>query len=85
MTEKDKKKVWDTLDAKLGLWDGNFSDDSSLKDDMYVDSLDAVEITMDLENKFNVVIPDEDIESINTVKDIYDVIDKLRSHGKAQD
>lgn len=82
MTEKDKERVWNILECKLGLhnMDVKFDDNSLLRDDMYADSLDAVEIVMEMEKVFKVVIPDEDVESIKTVKDIYRVIDKLRNH-----
>lgn len=47
--------------------------------DLGADSLDTVEITMALEEKIGVEIPDEDAEKLATVKD---AVDYLESHQK---
>ncbi len=48
---------------------------ANLKDDLEMDSLDAVELNMALEEAFDLSIPDEDLMSFVTVKDIADYID----------
>ena len=48
-------------------------------DDLGADSLDVVELVMELESKFDVEIPDEEAEKISTVKD---VVDYIESHKK---
>ena len=42
----------------------------SLVDDLKADSLDVVELVMDLEQAFDVQIPDEDLPKVQTVGDI---------------
>ena len=49
--------------------------DARLIDDLGVDSLDTVELVMELEERFEIEIPDEDAELMKTVKDIVDYID----------
>jgi acyl carrier protein len=49
--------------------------DARLIDDLGVDSLDTVELVMELEEKFGIEIPDEDAEKALTVKDIVDYIE----------
>lgn len=43
--------------------------ETSFVDDLGADSLDSIELVMALEEKFNIEIPDEDSEKINTVGD----------------
>lgn len=50
--------------------------ESKFVDDLGADSLDVVELVMELENKFNIEIPDEEAEKISTVKDVVDYIEK---------
>ena len=47
----------------------------SLKGDLNADSLDMVEIVMDIEREFNIEIPDEDAEKMITVQDVLDYIE----------
>ena len=47
----------------------------NLKDDLEADSLDAVELIMQIEEEFEVEIPDEVASNMKTVKDIVDYIE----------
>lgn len=49
--------------------------EANLKEDLGLDSLDAVELNMALEEAFNLSIADEDLAKFVTVKDIVDYID----------
>ena len=49
---------------------------ANLKEDLNADSLDAVELSMALEEAFGFTIADEDLMAFVTVKDIVDNIDK---------
>ncbi|MBO5159351.1 MAG: acyl carrier protein [Lachnospiraceae bacterium] len=49
---------------------------ANLKEDLNADSLDAVELSMALEEAFGFTIADEDLMAFVTVKDIVDYIDK---------
>jgi acyl carrier protein len=51
---------------------------ASFVDDLGADSLDLVELIMAMEEEFDVEIPDEDAEKINTVQNAIDYINKLK-------
>jgi acyl carrier protein len=48
--------------------------DASITKDLGADSLDAVELTMALEDEFGMRIPDEDAEKITTVRQAIDYV-----------
>lgn len=50
--------------------------EANLKEDLALDSLDIVELTMKCEKEFNVTIKDEEAEAIVTVGDITNLVDK---------
>ncbi|MGD0275928.1 MAG: acyl carrier protein [Syntrophales bacterium] len=52
--------------------------DASFIDDLGADSLDLVELIMEMEENFGIEIKDEELEKIRTIRD---VIDFLKSKG----
>lgn len=54
---------------KLGVEEAKVTPNASFINDLGADSLDTVELIMELENRFNIQIPDEDQEKIQTVGD----------------
>tara|TARA_A100001388_G_C28487653_1_gene365408 strand:- start:275 stop:490 length:216 start_codon:yes stop_codon:yes gene_type:complete len=46
------------------------NDDSKIVDDLGADSLHIVELVMQIENQFDIEIPDEDAETLLTVGDV---------------
>lgn len=42
-----------------------------------IDSLDVVDVIMALEDEYEIKIPDEDIEEIETINDLVEIIEKL--------
>jgi len=49
-------------------------EESKFVEDLGADSLDVVELVMALEEKFDIEIPDEEAEKIQTVKDVIDYV-----------
>ena len=47
---------------------------ASFKDDLDADSLDLVELVMGLEERFDVSIPEEDLEGVTTVAHAVDLV-----------
>lgn len=55
---------------KLGVDEKNVTPEASFTNDLGADSLDTVELIMELEKEFNIQIPDEATEQITTVGDV---------------
>ncbi len=53
--------------------------ESKFVDDLGADSLDVVELVMALEEKFEIEIPDEEAEKIQTVGDVVAYIEKSKA------
>lgn len=68
-----KKIVVDHLDVDPD----KVTDKAAFIDDLGADSLDNVELVMAFEEEFDVEISDEAAESISTVKDAVDLIERL--------
>ncbi|MFD2655285.1 MULTISPECIES: acyl carrier protein [Gracilibacillus] len=69
--EKVKQIVVDRLDVD----EDKVTLEASFKDDLEADSLDVVELVMELEDEFDMEIADEDAEKIATVGDAVNYID----------
>ena len=69
-------KVCEIITRQLGIDPGAISMESRLIDDLKADSLDIVELVMDLEQEFDVEIPDEDLPKVQTVADIVNFLEK---------
>lgn len=63
------EKLRKIVAERLGLEEGEIKKESSFIDDLGADSLDVVEMVMAIEEEFNIEIPDEDAEKIQTVAD----------------
>ncbi len=49
--------------------------DTALSEDLRADSLDVMELLMTMEEKYGVVVPDEDIINFQTVRDIVEYVE----------
>lgn len=58
------------LVEKLDLNDADIAETTNFKDDLGIDSLDLFDLVMELEDKYGIDIPSEDLESIATVGDM---------------
>ena len=56
--------------------------EASFSDDLGADSLDLIELVIELEEKYNIEIPDEDAERMNTVDDIIRYVANKTSRDK---
>ncbi len=62
---------------RLGVEESEVKLEATFKEDLGADSLDVVELVMELEDEFDLEISDEDAEKISTVQD---VVDYINSH-----
>ena len=64
------EKVRDIIASQLDIDPATITAESRLVDDLKADSLDIVELIMDLEQEFDVEIPDEELPNVHTIGDI---------------
>jgi len=68
------KKIKSIVSDKLSISEEQITEEASFIDDLGADSLDTVELVMALEDEFNMDIPDEEAEKLNTVGKAMDYI-----------
>ena len=68
------EKVREIIANILGVNPEEITMESSFVDDLGADSLDVVELIMDLQDEFNIEIPDEEAEKVQTVGNVVDYI-----------
>ena len=64
-----KAQVIAIIVDKLNVEESAVSNDASFTNDLGADSLDTVELIMEFEKQFNISIPDDKAEGIQTVGD----------------
>ena len=70
-------KIKSIVAEQLGVDEDQVTKDASFIDDLGADSLDIVDLIMNLEETFNIEIPDSDAEKVATVGDVVDYIKNL--------
>lgn len=70
------EKIKAILVKHLRVSPDSITENTNIQEDLSADSLDVVEIIMELEETFNVPISDEDAVSLKTVKDLMNYIEK---------
>lgn len=74
-TQEIQDKVIEIVCKQLGVDKAKVTQETSFVNDLGADSLDTVELVMELEDAFGLSIPDEDAEKIQTVGDATKYID----------
>lgn len=69
------EKLRDIISQELAVDPESVTMDSDLRKDFDADSLDLVDIVMDIEDRFHVEIPEDSMENMATVKDVVDYIE----------
>ena len=68
------ERVKEVLVEQLGIDENEITDEASFQEDLDADSLDLVELIMELEDQFGVKISDDDAQGIQTVGQAVDYI-----------
>ena len=74
-TEEITGKVYAIIADKLGVEESEINNEASFTNDLGADSLDTVELIMEFEKVFELQIPDEKAETIQTVGDAFAYIE----------
>ena len=67
-------RVTEIIMEQLGVSREEIRPEASFIDDLGADSLDIVELVMAMEEEFDIEIPDEDAEKIQTIRDATDYL-----------
>ena len=68
------ERVKEVLSEQLGVDDNEITEEASFQEDLDADSLDLVELIMELEDQFGLKISDEDAQKIATVGEAVDYV-----------
>lgn len=71
------EKLREILSSQLDVDAETITMDTNIMDDLGADSLDVVELIMALEDEFNLVITDETVRELYTVREVTEFIEKL--------
>jgi acyl carrier protein len=74
-----ESKVKKIIAGRLSVSEDKITPSSAFIGDLGADSLDLVELVMDLEEEFGVSIPDEDNDKLRTVQDAINYINNAKS------
>lgn len=72
-----EQRVIEIISEQMGIDKSEITSATSFNRDLNADSLDAVELVMEFEDEFDISIPDEEAESIETVGQAVSYIQKL--------
>ncbi len=76
--EEIKEKVINIVSEQMGVEKSEITMDTSFVNDLNADSLDTVELVMEFEDQFELSIPDEEAEKIQTVGQAVEHISKAQ-------
>ena len=78
MAENIEEKIIEIVAEQMGVDKGEITRETSFVNDLNADSLDTVELVMEFEDEFEMSIPDEEAEKIQTVGQ---AIDYIKEHA----
>ena len=74
-----QERVTAIIVEKLGVSESQVTPEATFAQDLGADSLDTVELIMELEKEFDITIPDAETEKIQTVGDAVSVIEAAKA------
>ncbi len=80
--EEIREKVIKIVSEQMGVDKSEVTMETSFVNDLNADSLDTVELVMEFEDEFELSIPDEDAEKIQTVGKAVEFIGKAQAEKK---
>ncbi|MBL4578623.1 MAG: acyl carrier protein [Flavobacteriales bacterium] len=74
-----ESKIRSIIAGIIGVDESKITPEANFKNDLGLNSLDMVEIIVELENEFKMPIPDQGVENIKTVGEAIDYVEKKLS------
>ncbi len=71
------EKLREMLSQQLEISEDKITMDTNIIDDLGADSLDVVELIMSLEDEYGIVITDEAVRELYTVREVVEFVEKL--------
>ncbi len=68
------ERIKEVLADRLSVEEADITEEANFQEDLDADSLDLVEMIMELEDQFGLKIPDEDAQKIQTVGQAVDYV-----------
>jgi acyl carrier protein len=84
MIEDVEKAIVSIISEVSGFDEEEITPELNFFDDLEIDSIKAIEITVAIEKKFKISVRDEDVPNITTVKHAVDLVNSLLHQGSAQ-
>ena len=79
MSRKEiEEKVKEIVAEKAECEISEVNDQTNLEETLGMDSLDRVELLMEMEKEFDIIIPDDDADKVITTKDCVDLVVKFK-------
>jgi acyl carrier protein len=78
--ENLQERLYVLVANQLGLERDELVPEAHILDDLGADSLDVVELVMALEESFHIVVPDEDVERLQTIGDVQQYLEVRSSN-----
>ena len=76
LSESQKTEIKEMIADKLCVDIEEVKDDSNFVNDLGADSLDEVELIMNLEKIHDIYIPDDEAEEAHIVSDFYNIVER---------
>ena len=71
------KIIKEILIIKMELDEEDILLESRLRDDLCLDSLDTIELTMEIEMHYKISIPDLEVEKLGTLKELVTLVEEM--------
>lgn len=76
--EEIEVKVKEIVAEKAECEISEVNDQTNLEETLGMDTLDRVELLMEIEKEFGITIPDDDADNVITTKDCVDLVEKFK-------
>ena len=70
------EQIIDAISKQLKVDPSKITPETDIIDDLGADSLDVVELLMTIEDKYGIVIPDDEVTELRTIKKMSDYIEE---------